>query len=254
MRPRYLIIVLIVVMLMAAGCGRRDSPATEGGSPEKPSEQADAPPEGTLSDEAAAVFGELPPVALHESGGLRTFLIDPARSRAAYIVDEEFFAGATRKYGLEVGKYKVAGETQDVVGTVQLDLSDAAVGPNRFGVYLPTLRTDQKLRDGWIRENALESDRFPLAVFVAHTIGDAPQDYEEGDTVQFQLEGELTLRGTTLTAVWDVNASLQDGTIEGSMETRLRMTDLGFDPPNFANTLTVQDEFTVRIEFVANER
>ena len=31
------------------------------------------------------------------------------------------------------------------------------------------------------------------------------------------------------------------------------MTDLGIDPPNFANTLTVNDEFTILIEFVAKE-
>jgi len=37
------------------------------------------------------------------------------------------------------------------------------------------------------------------------------------------------------------------------MHTRLRMTSLGFDPPDFANTLTVQDEFTVQIDFVAHE-
>ena len=246
--------MLLVVALMAAGCGRRDSPATEGVSPESPSEQVDAPSDGTLSDEAAAAFGELPPVELNENSGLRTFEVDPARSKATYIVDEEFFADATRKYGLEVGKYKVTGETQDVAGVIQLDLSGAAVGANRFAVYLPTLQTDQKLRDGWIRENALKSDEFPLALFVAEEIRDAPQGYQEGDTARFQLEGELTLRGAALPAVWDVSASLQDGTIEGSMETRLRMTDLGFDPPNFANTLTVQNEFTVRIEFFANER
>ena len=239
---------------MAAGCGRRDSSETESVPPESSSEHVDAPPGRTLSDEAAAAFGELPPVELNEDSGLRTFEIDPAQSKAAYIVDEEFFADATRKYGLEVGKYKVAGETQDVSGAVQLDLAGAAVGPNRFAVYLPTLQTDQKLRDGWIRENALESDRYPLAIFVAEEIRDAPQGYQEGDTVQFLLEGELTLRGAVLPTVWDVSAKLQDGTISGTLETRLRMTDLGFDPPNFANTLTVRDEFTVRIEFVANER
>ncbi len=245
---------LLVVALMAAGCGRRDSAATESVPPDSSSEQVDAPPDGILSDEAAAAFGELPPVELEENSGLRTFEIDPAQSKAAYIVDEEFFADATRKYGLEVGKYKVTGETQDLSGAVQLDLPGATVGPNRFAVYLPTLQTDQKLRDGWIRENALESDSYPLAIFVAEKIRDAPQGYQEGDTVQFQLEGELTLRGAARPAVWDVSAKLQDRTISGRLETRLRMTDLGFDPPNFANTLTVQDEFTVRIEFVANER
>ncbi len=254
MRSRNLIASLLIVGLILAGCGSRDGSATEGGQPEPSSGQVGAPPDGTLSDEAAAAFSELPPVELSENGGLRTFQIDPSLSKAAYIVDEEFFADATSKYGLEVGKYKVAGETQDVAGMIQLDLSGAAVGPNRFAVYLPTLQTDQKLRDGWIRENALESDKFPLALFVAEEIRDAPQGYQEGDTAHFQLEGELNLRGAALTAVWDVSARLQDGAIEGSMETRLRMTELGFDPPNFANTLTVQDEFTIHIDFVASER
>jgi len=67
------------------------------------------------------------------------------------------------------------------------------------------------------------------------------------------MEGELRLRGAAQTTVWDVVASLSEGSIRGSMHTLLRMTSLGFDPPDFANTLTVQDEFTVQIDFVAHE-
>jgi len=67
------------------------------------------------------------------------------------------------------------------------------------------------------------------------------------------MEGDLNLRGTSQTTVWDVEASLSGSSIRGTMHTRLRMTSLGFDPPDFANTLTVQDEFTVQIDFVAHE-
>ena len=73
------------------------------------------------------------------------------------------------------------------------------------------------------------------------------------DEVAFQLEGDLEIRGTSLDTVWDVTANLNGGTIRGSMQTRLRMTTIGFDPPDFARTLTVQDEFTVRIDFIAHE-
>lgn len=242
MRSRDLILALALATLIAAGCGGRGRPSTDSVRQDE-----------SLSGEAAAAFGGLPAVELSESEALRTFRIDPAQSKAAYIVDEEFFAEATRKYGLEVGKYKVAGETQDVVGVMQLGLPGETIGSNRFAVYLPTLQTDQKLRDGWIRENALESGKFPLAIFVAREILNAPEGYTEGAWAGFQLEGELTLRGKTMASVWEVSARLQDGTIDGSLETRMRMTDLSFAPPNFANTLTVQDEFTIRIDFVANE-
>lgn len=254
MKTRFQHLLLLYVLLIAVGCGGRDSSPAESGRQEPSSEQAKAPAAESLSREAAAAFSDLPSVELEDSGALRTFRIEPASSRAAYIVDEEFFAEAKRKYGLEPGKAEVIGETQDVTGVVQIDLFGASLGPNRFAVYLPTLRTDQKLRDGWIRENALESDRYPVALFVATQIDDAPSNYREGETVRFQMEGDLTLRGVSLPSRWHVEAILKDGIISGSLETRLRMTDLGFDPPNFANTLTVQDEFTIRIEFVANER
>ncbi|MXX26577.1 MAG: YceI family protein [Caldilineaceae bacterium SB0668_bin_21] len=248
-----LFLIILIVTLSASCRGRAN---------EQPSDQAQAAEslpatedasQSVISERAAAAFAGLDPIRLQQGEGWRVFRIDAGSSKAAYIVDEELFADATRKYGLDVGKTKVVGETQDLVGLMQLDLDQRSIGGNRFVVYLPTLQTDQDLRDGWIRENALESDRFPLAIFVAERLLEVPHSYTEGEEVSFQLEGELELRGTTLSTVWDVSANQSGSTIQGSMQTRLRMTDLGFDPPDFANTLTVQDEFTVRIEFVANE-
>ena len=254
MRTRILLFLLLLVALLAAACKGRNGASTESAQSSQSSEQADVPLEYTLTEAAASAFMQLPAVSLDEGQSLRTFHIVPAQTKATYVVDEELFADATRKYGLAVGKTKVIGETNDVEGLLQIDLSVSTIGANRFVVYLPTLRTDQTLRDGWIRENALESDRFPLAIFIATQIHGAPEKYQAGDQASFRLEGELTMRGTALPAVWDVSARLQNDSIAGTIETRLRMTDLGFDPPNFANTLTVQDEFTVRIDFVARER
>jgi polyisoprenoid-binding protein YceI len=255
MRTRNLLFNLLLVTLLAAACARRETASAESApTASTPPQQGQTSSELTLSAEAAEAFAQLPAVSLDEGQALRTFHVDPTQSKAAYIVNEELFAGATSKYGLAIGKTQVIGETQDVVGLLQLDLSGSAIGANRFAVYLPTLRTDQKLRDGWIRQNALQSDRFPVAEFVATQIIGGPQNYREGENARFQLAGELTLRGITLPTVWDLSASLRDGKISGRVETRLRMTDLGFDPPNFANTLTVADEFTVRIDFVAKEQ
>ncbi len=234
-KTQLLLLSLILVAFLSVGCTDRDTTQT-------------------LSPEAAASFATLPPLSLREEKGLQTFQIIPAQSQAVYVVDEELFPDATRKYGLAVGKTKVTGVTQDVEGLLQIDLAGNTIGVNRFAVYLPTLRTDQSLRDGWIQDNALESNRFPLAVFIATQIRDAPQNYQEGDPTRFQLDGALTLRGMTLPTVWNVTASLRGDTISASAETRLQMTDFGFDPPNFANTLTVQNEFTIRIDFIAVEQ
>jgi polyisoprenoid-binding protein YceI len=255
MKIPFLILCIVLAALLAAGCSNAndtDTPSSAGAT--APDQPPDAEAAQTLSPEAAAAFAELNQLSLSESGGLRTFIVVAAQSEAAYIVDEELFADATRKFGLAIGKTKVTGVTQDVEGLLQIDMAAQAVGANRFAVYLPTLRTDQGMRDQWIRENALASDSFPLAVFIATEIRGAPQGYKEGDPARFQLEGELTMRGVTMPSVWDVTATLRGDRISGSLETRLRMTDLGFDPPSFANTLTVKDEFSVRISFVALEQ
>ncbi len=245
---------ILLAMIMCASCRGSDSerPTTDTPHSEAPSE-SEAHTQGEISERAAAAFAGLDPIRFQQGEGWRVFRIEAGESIASYLVDEELFADATRKYGLDVGKTVVVGETQDVLGLMQIDLAQRSIGGNRFVVFLPTLRTDQKLRDAWIRENALESDRYPLAVFVADRLVDVPATYREGDEVSFQLEGSLEIRGTSLNAIWDVTASLTGSTIRGSMQTRLQMTTLGFDPPNFANTLTVQDEFTVRINFVSHE-
>jgi polyisoprenoid-binding protein YceI len=72
--------------------------------------------------------------------------------------------------------------------------------------------------------------------------------------VNFQLVGDLTIRDVTQPATFDITATLQDGTVTGTGTTALKMTDFGITPPDFANTLTVQDDFIVNLVFTAREQ
>ncbi len=204
-------------------------------------------------DEATPQPTAAPTVALSSADGLHTFIIVPAESKAFYEMDEEFFQGALSKYGISVGSSKTIGSTDKVEGTLQLDLENATVGTNQFTVDLPSLETDQSLRDEWIRKNALESNTYPLATFVASEIRNAPATYSEGSEATFQLVGEITIREITQPAVFDVTATLVGNTITGVATAPLKLTDFDIEPPNFAGTLTVKDDFVVRLEFTARE-
>lgn len=188
--------------------------------------------------------------------GARRFVVVPAESRAAYIVSEEFFAGALAKLGIEAGLKEVTGSTNEVTGELQLKLDDPqnALVSGEFTVNLPTLKTDQDRRDGWIRDNALESNKFPLAKFVATSITNAPANYTDGAEVTFQLLGDLTVRDITQPVTFDVTATLTGDTIKGVATTAMKISSFGFDPPNFANTLTVADDFTIQVELTAKEQ
>ena len=125
------------------------------------------------------------------------------------------------------------------------------MGDNRFAVQLNTLVSDQDRRDQWIRDNGPSFNQFPEATFVAKAIEGAPASYDNGQEVGFKLSGDLTVRDVTKPVTFDVNAKLAGDTLSGTATTRVKLSDFGIEPPNFANTLTVEDEFTIQVDFVA---
>ena len=203
----------------------------------------------------AAQTNEMTAPSPQPIGSYRTFVIVPEESRAAYIVDEEFFSAALNKLGIQPGKVKVTGSTQAIEGFIQLNLDDlsAPLGENRFTVRINTLTTDRDDRDRWIREKGPRLNDYPLATFVATALTDAPSTYTEGEEVTFKLIGDLTIREVTKQVTFEVTASLRGDTLRGVARTRLRMSDFGIEPPSFANTLTVADEFELEIQITARE-
>lgn len=188
-----------------------------------------------------------------EMRGVRTFVIVPSESTASYIADEEFFADALVKYGINAGKQDTIGSTQQISGRLTLDLDnlDNALGENSFTVMLNTLESDQGLRDGYIRNNGPRFNAFPEATFIATSIEGAPAAYNDGDEVNFRLIGDITIRDITAPVTFDVAARLTGDILTGVAETNLKMSDFGIEPLSFLGTLTVADDIGVKVEFTA---
>lgn len=228
------IIPLAALVFVLAACGGQSTPTAE---PAAAAPAAEAPSQG--SGEAVS--------------GQRTFVIVPAESKASYLVDEEFFAGALDKLGIAAGMADVVGSTQEIEGQLTLNLDNLgdALGENTFTVKMNTFATDQNRRDDWIRENGPRFNDYPLATFTATAIEGAPASYNDGDEVSFKLVGDLTVREVTQPATFDVTARLAGDTLTGVASTRALMSNFGIEPPNFANTLTVADEFGIEVQFTA---
>jgi polyisoprenoid-binding protein YceI len=241
---------LLPVALLLAACGGAAAP-TDTPPPRAEPTATPAPaaePTATPAAETGAGAAEV--------SGLRTYVIVSETSKASYAVDEEFFDGALGKLGIQAGLVDVIGSTQQVEGELQLNLDDLSspLGTNRFEVNLSSLTTDQGRRDNWVRENGPQFNKFPTAEFTATAIEGAPETYVEGDEVQFKLVGDLTIREITQPVTLDITARLEGDTITGVATAQLLMTDFGIDPPDFANTLKVENEFEVKVEFTAKER
>lgn len=236
-------LALLAALVLAACGGSQEAPAA-----------APAAATVAVTEAAPASTAESPTdAAAGPVSGQRTFVIVPEQSKASYIVDESFFGGALAKYGIAAGNSKTTGGTQQITGQLQLNLDNlgAALGDNHFAVKLNTLVSDQDRRDQWIRDNGPSFNQFPDATFVAKSIEGAPAAYDNGQEVGFKLSGDLTVRDVTKPVTFDVNAKLAGDTLSGTATTRIKLTDYGIEPPNFANTLTVEDEFTIQVDFVA---
>ena len=249
LRPAYLIWLLMVLLL--AACGGTTAPAATPTQVEEPTATPSSVAEPTTSAPTADES-----TGSGEVSGLHTYLIIPEESTASYIVDKEFFGGALDKYNIQAGLVDTIGSTQEIEGELQLNLDDLSspLGSNHFTVNMATLTSDQSLRDRWIRNNGPQFNNFPMAEFTATAIENAPTTYTEGEEAQFELVGDLTIREITQPATFDVTAKLEGDTITGVATAQLLMTNFGIEPPDFANTLTVEDEFEVRIEFTAREQ
>lgn len=215
-----------------------------------PGQPAAAPPAEPAPAEAPAPSGG------NELGGTHTYVLVPEESTARYLADEEFFDGALSKLGIKAGLADVVGSTQKIQGQLTLNFDDlaSALGENNFTVDMTTLSTDQNRRDNWIRENGPNFNRSPVTAFTATAISGAPAGYNEGDRVTFDLSGDLTVREITQPVTFAVSAQLSGDTLTGIASTRLLMSDFGIEPPSFANTLTVQDEFGIEVAFTAQEQ
>ena len=259
------VLLLVTLSVMLAACGAETPPpsppptdpppaATATPIPPPPTETPAPPPSPTPAQEEPAAPAESAPAAPAEAepaAQSRTFVIVPEKSTASYIVDEEFFGGALDRLGIQPGLVKTIGRTQTVSGQMELNLADLAapVQANQFTVDLSTLTSDQPRRDNRIREANLESATYPLAAFTITGLQNTPATYTEGQPVTFQALGDMTIREITQPVVFEVTATLTGDTITGTATAQLKMTDFGFEPPNFANMFSVEDEFTTQVEF-----
>jgi polyisoprenoid-binding protein YceI len=177
--------------------------------------------------------------------GARTYSIEPSQSKVTYEVGETLFREGNR-FNLAIGT------TNTLNGEITIDYANPANSSvGTLTVDISQFRSDSDRRDGRIREEWLESARFPMVTVVPTSLTGIPADAAEGQEIQFQLTGDTTVRDSTRPLTFDVTAKLDNDTLTGTATTQFKMTDFGFQPPDIAGMLKAEDDVTIKIEFTA---
>jgi polyisoprenoid-binding protein YceI len=170
------------------------------------------------------------------------YTINSEESTANYVAQEEL---AT------IGANEVVGTTNAIIGSILFDENGVPLECSNFAVDMRTLVTDESKRDNFLRENTLESDTFPFAMFVVSSVEGLEDGLVEGEAVAAQLVGDLTLHGVTRTATWEAEITLSDGTITGTATTTFVIADYEMEKPIVGPVTSIDDEIELNVDITA---
>lgn len=113
------------------------------------------------------------------------------------------------------------GKTRQVRGHVRFDASDLSQWIEvQVEVDLASFDTGIEIRNRHMRENHLETDKYPKAVFKGGKVHGASQKHiRVGETVRFEIEGVLSLHGVDKPLRAPIEMTLES--VDGSKQIRV---------------------------------
>jgi len=182
------------------------------------------------------------------AGGVQRFVIVPGESQVSYRVNEVFINFLNRTNSPNVA----VGTTRAVRGWILIDRikpQNSRIGP--ITVDISQFQSEYALRDTVIRNLFLQSSRYPIAEFATRFIDGLPDAYTDGREVALQVRGDLKIRETTRPTTFATTIKLEGTTLTVQGTTQIRMTDFGFDPPQFANILRADNDVLLEMRIIA---
>lgn len=150
---------------------------------------------------------------------------------------------------------QVTGRTNQIAGQIAVDFSDPAqsqVGEIRISAR--SLATDNELRNRAIRGQILQSsqDQFEFISFKPTEISGLPASVTLGQSFDFQITGDMTIRDITAPVTFDVTVNPVSQTrLEGTATATVQRADYNLTIPNVPGVADVDEAVRLEITFVA---
>jgi polyisoprenoid-binding protein YceI len=138
------------------------------------------------------------------------------------------------------------GRTSAVTGSMRI--AGQQVQSASIEADLTQLRSDESRRDNAIRQRGLESDTFPTATFELTEPIAFDQVPTQGQAVDGQAKGKLTIHDTTRQVTWDLKGRWDGDTVRVTGSLPVSLPDYGVQPPRFGPVVSIQDTATVELQ------
>lgn len=171
------------------------------------------------------------------------FEIVSEESEARFIIDEVLNGTPTT----------VVGTTDQVAGQLAVDTTDVA--KTQIGIIqinARTLATDSDMRNRAISNRILFTDEYEYITFTPTAIRGLPDEVNVGDSIIFQVTGDLTIRDVTQPVTFEMQVTaVAEDRLEGTATTTISYADFGISIPNVPSVTDVSDTVGLELEFAA---
>ena len=171
------------------------------------------------------------------------YLIQPKQSQVMFSLGE-ILNGSNKR---------VEGRTNQVAGQLQFDsadLSTAQIG--EIVINARTFLTDNDFRNRAIHNRILFTTEFEQIKFRPKTLNGLPKSAKMGESADFEIVGDLTIKEVTKEVTFTATATISDTTtIRGHAESIIDYAAFNIIIPNVPSVTNVEDKVALTIDFVA---
>ena len=261
MKLRIFVVVFTAALLAAACSSATDTGAplatsapeveaeqvvTEAPTQPAPETQVPEPVESQPQEVESPAETEIPSEPEQQAlpAGEVTFRIVPEESETRFLIDEVLLGSP----------FTVVGATSALEGQVTADPGDPSSAQVYIAVDVRTLVTDNDRRNGaiqrWILETADTANQ--TAEFTAASISGVPGALAVGETFDFQITGDFSVKGVTKELTFDGSATLvSEDRLEGTARTETLYTEFTTIPGLPPQVASVEEDMILEVDFVA---
>lgn len=127
---------------------------------------------------------------------------------------------------------------------------------SKIAVELTALTSDNRNRDNFIKQNTLQTSRFPEATFVPTKAEGLVLPLASSGDVSFTLAGKMTVKGVTKDVSFAVKATRSGSslTATATVTPALQFGTFGMEQPRVFSVLSIKDEIRLEVSLVATQK
>jgi len=174
-----------------------------------------------------------------------TWTVDPSIGTFADF-SSSFVGYRVQEELASIGAQTAVGRTPGVEGTLTLDRTK--IPDATFTADLSTLQSDEDRRDNAIRDQAIETARFPTATFELTEPIALDSVPAEGKKISIDATGDLTLHGVTKSVTIPLDAERTGGVIAVTGQLDITFADFDIAQPTSFAVLSIEDHGILEVQ------